>query len=85
MSHAIRYRAAPNFSTDISSEINIINALQVDLVLIEHLLQYVCGVGQHARPDDTAAVKGAVLVFLPVRAVLCCAVLCCAAYSQFDL
>ena len=42
----------------------------MDLLLIEQLLQYICGVGQYARQEeDTSVVKGAVLVFLPVRSV----------------
>jgi len=38
---------------------------EVDLNLIQALLEFVCGEGQHARQDQTSVVQGAVLVFLP--------------------
>ena len=43
---------------------------QVDLVLIERLLRYICGVepyGKGSNGAEVGSVKGAVLVFLPVR------------------
>ena len=49
---------------------------QVDLLLIERLLRYVCGVvpysgGAGSNGSEPGAVKGAVLVFLPVRHLSC--------------
>ncbi len=46
---------------------------QVDLVLMGRLLRYICGVepyGKGSNGSEAGAVKGAVLVFLPVRHVL---------------
>ena len=44
-------------------------ATQVDLVLIERLLRYICGIAPYdkgSHGSEAGAVKGAVLVFLPV-------------------
>ena len=38
---------------------------EVDLDLIQALLEFVSGEGQHARQGDASVVQGAVLVFLP--------------------
>ena len=45
---------------------------QVDLLLIERLLRYVCGIKPYSgnRGSEPGAVKGAVLVFLPVRPLM---------------